>query len=183
LVPNLEAFHEKYGLSFHLITASDRKNLLNPGSKMTAEDREILAKQVRSTYETFVNRVASGRKRTFAEIDAIGQGRVWTGEQAKAFGLVDELGGLPEAFRSAKELAKLDLQKEYPILHYEEPGRSFGQCLRKGRIWSCFSMDGLTKSHIPGLDLVPGVHAIARWVNGVPKEKVLTLLLQRVEVK
>ena len=180
LIPNLEAFREKYGVSFHVITNSDRRNLFNPGSHMTNDDREILTRQVRSTYETFVNRVASGRKKTFQEIDAIGQGRVWTGEQALQYGLVDELGGLAEAFRSAKELAKLNVDEQYPILHYEAPGRSLRECLKQGRLFSCFSMESLS----PGvLGKFPLVHSIARWVEEVPKEKILMLLPLQLDVR
>lgn len=183
LIPNLEAFRQKYGVSFHLISASDRKALLNPGSKMTEQDREILMKHVRSTYETFVNRVASGRKRSFQEIDAIAQGRVWTGDQAKEIGLVDEIGGLTEAFHKAKELAKLKPEEEYPILRYEVPGLSLRECLRRKHIWSCFSVEGLTQSPLAELQSIAGVTSLSRWIKGVPKERALMLLPERLEIR
>jgi len=172
LVPNFEAFKQKYGVSFYNISESDRKNLLNPGSKMTAEDRNILQKQVSSAYEAFVTRVANGRKKSFTEIDSVAQGRVWTGAQAKELGLVDELGGLPEAFHRAKELAKLNVDQEYPLLHYKSP--------ENWRFLSHFSLDNLTKTQI--IENIPLLNSLSRWMQGVPKEKVLTLLPQRLEM-
>jgi protease-4 len=62
--------------------------------------------------------VADGRKRDTAYIDSIAQGRVWTGERAVGIGLVDRIGGIEEAIRSAATLAKI---KEYNIREYPEP--------------------------------------------------------------
>jgi protease-4 len=59
-------------------------------------------------YQVFVQQVADGRKRSFEEIHAVAQGRVWTGDQALANGLVDELGGVDDAIAHAAELADLD---------------------------------------------------------------------------
>jgi protease-4 len=56
-------------------------------------------------YDAFLERVSAARKLTRAQVDAIGRGRVFTGEQAKARGLVDELGGFDEALAAAKKLA------------------------------------------------------------------------------
>ena len=58
---------------------------------------------MQATYDAFVEKAAAGRNTTPEKIDAIGQGRVWTGRQAKQLGLVDELGGLERALALAKE--------------------------------------------------------------------------------
>jgi len=58
-------------------------------------------------YDVFLQRVADGRKLTKEQVDAVGQGRVWTGEQALAHKLVDELGGLRQALAYARKLAGL----------------------------------------------------------------------------
>jgi protease-4 len=68
-------------------------------------------------YKTFVQKVADGRKMTFAQVDSIAQGRVWTGVQAKEIGLVDELGSLEDAIAAAADLADLT---EYQVRNYPD---------------------------------------------------------------
>jgi len=80
---------------------------------------------MRSTYDLFVSRVAEGRKSTREKIDAVAQGRVWTGRQARERGLVDELGGLDRAIQLAKEHAKLDVKKDVSLLVYPQPPSLF----------------------------------------------------------
>ncbi len=182
LIPNFEEFRNKYGVSFHLISGTDRRNLLNHGSHLSEEDRTLLDKQIRSTYETFINRVATGRKKTFAQIDAVAQGRVWTGLQAKELGLVDEIGGLSEAFHAAKQVAKLDVTKEYPVLHYEAPTNSLHQCLKKGGLKSCLASE-LSSQAPTGLARLPWLQVLSRWVLHSPKEKILTMLPDSVVLR
>lgn len=68
-------------------------------------------------YKTFVQKVADGRKMTFAQVDSVAQGRVWTGKQAKEIGLVDELGSLEDAIAAAADLADLT---EYQVRNYPD---------------------------------------------------------------
>jgi len=63
---------------------------------------------MQAVYRVFVGRVADGRHKTPAQIQAIAEGRVWTGSKAKELGLVDEIGGLDAALAEARQLAKLD---------------------------------------------------------------------------
>jgi protease-4 len=69
--------------------------------------RAQVRESIEHVYQRFIERVASGRKLTVEAVDEIGGGRVWTGEQALANGLVDELGDLKLAIRKARELASL----------------------------------------------------------------------------
>ncbi len=171
LLPSFEEFRSKYGVSFHLISGTDRQSLLNQGLHISAEDKALLERHVRTSYETFVNRVASGRKKTFAEIDAVAQGRVWTGLQAKEFGLVDEIGGLPEAFRAAKQLAKFDVDKDYPVLHYEVPAtRSLRRYFKKGKLMSLAFAEESMLSELPVL------RSLMQLANLQKKEQVLMML-------
>ena len=78
-------------------------------------------RRCKSTYDLFVSRVAEGRQHAGAgRCDAVAQGRVWTGAQAKARGLVDEIGGLDVALRLAKERAKLDPTKGVSLVVYPQ---------------------------------------------------------------
>lgn len=72
------------------------------------EESKLLQKYIEQGYDLFVTRCADGRSMTKEQIDAIGQGRVWTGNQALANGLVDKLGGLDDAIRVAAEAASLE---------------------------------------------------------------------------
>ncbi len=88
----------------------------------TDEERVFLERKVGQFYNTFLDRVARGRKRTKEQIDAVGQGRVWTGQQAQKIGLVDELGGMREALAEARKLSHLP--SDAPIEEYPEESSS-----------------------------------------------------------
>lgn len=82
---------------------------------LTDYERNVLQKFVEKGYETFLNRVATGRQMTRDEVHAVAQGRVWTGKDAKKIGLVDVLGGMNEAIKIAATKAGLD---KYNIVEY-----------------------------------------------------------------
>ena len=70
-------------------------------------ERDIVTKMIRRVYDVFLERVATSRRLTLEEVNAVGGGRVWTGLQALEHGLVDEIGGLDKAAAKARELAGL----------------------------------------------------------------------------
>jgi protease-4 len=84
---------------------------------LTAEERAILQNQVDHGYDEFTKAVAAGRHKNQDYINSIGQGRVWTGEQAVKNGLVDRLGNINDAIKSAARAAKI---KNYKIEAYPE---------------------------------------------------------------
>ena len=84
----------------------------------TPEERAKVEEQMQATYDGFVEKAAAGRNTTPEKIDAIGQGRVWTGRQAKSLGLVDELGGLERAVAIAKERAKIPQDEGVELVVY-----------------------------------------------------------------
>ena len=73
---------------------------------------------IASFYKTFITKVAEGRHTTPERIDAVGQGRVWTGAQAKERGLVDELGGLDTAVAIAKQRAHIPADEDVELVVY-----------------------------------------------------------------
>ena len=77
-----------------------------------------MVENMQATYDAFVEKAAQGRNTTPERIDAIGQGRVWTGRQAKEIGLVDELGGLDRAVALAKQRAKIAQDTEVELVIY-----------------------------------------------------------------
>jgi protease-4 len=84
---------------------------------LSPELESILTSVIHRGYDQFITRVAKARKRTPEEIDAIAQGRVWSGSQAKERGLVDKLGGLGDAIASAAARAKLG--SDYSVRYVE----------------------------------------------------------------
>src|SRR5690606_12437929 len=79
--------------------------------------RGVAQEEVERIYSTFVRRVADGRQMSVAQVDSIGQGRVWSGAQAKELGLVDALGGMDLALAEAAKLAKIE---KYRVTNYPE---------------------------------------------------------------
>jgi protease-4 len=76
---------------------------------------DVVQEGIEEVYTTFLDRVAQGRNMTVEQVDALAQGRVWSGVDAKAHGLVDELGDLDDAIAAAAEMAGLG---EYGIRKY-----------------------------------------------------------------
>ena len=109
MVPNAkELFNDKLGITFDEVMTNRNSDYMDLTKPLTPFQRSIIQKSIENVYSSFVNKVAEGRNMTFEAVDAIGQGRVWTGEQALGLGLVDQLGGLEEAIIAAAELAELD---------------------------------------------------------------------------
>ena len=102
---NMKGFYNKIGLTKEIIAHGQNATLYSDYGDFTPTERERVEKMMKTVYKDFVNKAATGRSKSFDEIDEIAQGRVWTGKQAKALGLVDELGGLDTALSIAKEQA------------------------------------------------------------------------------
>ena len=84
-------------------------------------ERDRIREELASAYGHFKEVVAEGRGMSIERVEEIGRGRVWTGERAVEIGLVDELGDFETALAAAKELAKLDLEKDYTIVQIRPP--------------------------------------------------------------
>jgi protease-4 len=91
----------------------------------TAEERAKVLESMQATYDHFVERVADSRQMTPEKVDAVGQGRVWTGRQAREIGLVDDLGGLMTAVAAAKQRAKIPIDEEVQLDVYPRPRSVF----------------------------------------------------------
>ncbi len=85
---------------------------LNEDEKLQRES------QIKDLYKDFVSRVASARKMTYEKVDEVAQGRVWTGNDAKEKGLVDEVGGLSDAISLAKKLANIPEYEDTKIVQF-----------------------------------------------------------------
>jgi protease-4 len=102
---SMKGLYEKLGLSHERVARGRHAAIFSTWEPWSDEERAKIRGLNVSFYETFVAKAAEGRRRTPEEIDAVAQGRVWTGQQAVENGLVDELGGLDAAVRLARERA------------------------------------------------------------------------------
>jgi len=116
--------YEKLGARIDATSIGRNAEMNSPVRKYTPEELKKLQEQLQSFYDQFVEKVADSRHSTPEKIDALAQGRVWTGRQAKQNGLVDQLGGLDRAIAVAKERAKIPASSGVEIVTYP-PRKSF----------------------------------------------------------
>ena len=119
---------KKFGASVEGISDGKFADMNSPARPFSPEERAKVEEQMQAFYDQFIEKVSQARKSTPEKIDAIAQGRVWTGRQAKANGLVDELGGLTRAIAIAKERAKIPAAQDVDLVVYP-PKRSFIEAL------------------------------------------------------
>jgi protease IV len=112
---------KKVGINMEGVTSGRYADLYSPVRAFSPEERAKVQEQMQATYDTFVEKAAEGRNTTPERIDAVAQGRVWTGAQAKNLGLIDELGGLERALAIAKQRANLPPDSEVELVIY--PGK------------------------------------------------------------
>ncbi len=118
--PTIERSLEKVGITTDGVGTTLLADALRPDRTLGPEAREILQLSVEHAYRVFVNHVAAARDKSFAEVDAIAQGRVWAGVDAAQNGLVDKLGLYADAIRSAAERAGLE-EDQYELQYIETP--------------------------------------------------------------
>ena len=123
LKPDLSGLLDKLGVNAWSAQRGQNARIDSFVKPWTPEERSLVERQLRSFYDGFVAKVAEGRRIPEQEVDRLAQGRVWTGEQALARGLVDRLGGLDDAVALAKEKAGLAPGEEIEVRRLEpEPG-------------------------------------------------------------
>ena len=117
LIPNAQKLlNDKLGIEFEYVGTGKHSDIGRIDRDMTLEEREYIESIIDKIYDTFLSRVAEGRKMTKEQVHEVAQGRVWTGVMAKEVGLVDELGGLEKAIEIAAKEANITEYKlkEYP---------------------------------------------------------------------
>jgi protease-4 len=112
----LDGTLKKLGVNIETVKQGAYADLFSPVRPFSPDERKRVGELMQATYDAFVEKAAAGRKTTPERIDAIAQGRVWTGRQAKDLGLVDELGGLNRALQLAKTHAKISADSDVEIV-------------------------------------------------------------------
>jgi protease-4 len=115
-----DMFKNKLGITFDGDKTGKYADLGDMSRPMSDEERAIIQEEVEKIYDTFITHVSEGRNISKAAVDSIGQGRVWTGTDAKRLGLVDVLGGLNDAIEIAAKKANLTTYRTIALPEQKE---------------------------------------------------------------
>ena len=117
MIPSMQRFlKNKLGITIDGVKSNAHSDYGTGLRPMDETELAVMQNSVEQIYGTFLQRVANGRKMSVAQVDSIGQGRVWAGLEAKQLGLVDELGSFQDAITKAVQLT--DTQDDYKLVFY-----------------------------------------------------------------
>lgn len=120
--PVVKGLYDWLGISNEFIMRGKNSGIFRETVKWTQEERAKMEEGANNIYfNNFLPKVAAGRKKSHEDVNTIGQGRVWTGTQAKENGLIDEFGGLEKAIEVAKQLAGLPADKDVKRVVFPAP--------------------------------------------------------------
>lgn len=119
---------EKLGANIESVSRGKQAEMYSPDRRFSPDERKKIAESMQAVYDQFVERTAAARHLAPEKVDEVAQGRVWTGEQARQLGLVDELGGLYTAIDLAKQRAKIPIDEEVELVVFP-PRRSVYEVL------------------------------------------------------
>src|SRR5690606_34432934 len=150
VIPNMQGLmNDKLGITFDGVKTGKYADFLtNVDRPLPADERNIIQLEVNRIYDTFVQRVADGRHLSKAQVDSIGQARVWSGQQALANGLVDRLGSLDDAIAAAASKSGVT---DYRLVTYPAIASPFESLLGKSadKIGAWFSKRELGEYYRP----------------------------------
>ena len=113
--------NNKLGITIDTVKTNRLSDFGSMSRALTAEEKQIFQQGVEKVYDTFTKRVADGRKMKQANVDSIGQGRVWSGVEAKNIGLIDEFGGLNDAIAAAAKMANISKYRTIELPKQKDP--------------------------------------------------------------
>jgi len=113
-------FKNKLGITFDSVKTGKYADIGTITRPMDDNERQIIQDQVEKIYDTFISHVAEGRNMTKADVDSIGQGRIWSGTDAQRLGLVDVLGGINDAIAIAAKKANLTTYRTIALPEQKE---------------------------------------------------------------
>ena len=118
IIPNLQnLLNNKLGITFDGVKTGQYADIMTTTRPLTSGERFIIQNDVNHVYDTFITKVADGRKKTKAQVDSVGGGHVWIGTDAVKIGLADRLGSFNDAIVAAAKKAKIN---DYKVVEYPE---------------------------------------------------------------
>jgi protease IV len=135
---NIAGLYHLLGLSTDYVATADNATLYSDQQDFTPAQQQVVQKMLDDIYSKFTRGVAAGRNLPIATVDRIAKGRVWSGEQAKGLGLVDELGDTERAVEVAKQLAHIPADESVEIVRLPKPRSLFDFLLSRaqGEVWA-----------------------------------------------
>ena len=125
MIPNMSEFYKSnFGITFDTVKTNNYADM-GTNRKLTSFEKQKIQQGVEEVYTTFISRVSDGRGISTKQVDEIGQGRVWSGYDAKKIGLIDEFGGIEKAIESAAELAELEDYRTISLPKQKDPFTEF----------------------------------------------------------
>lgn len=128
ILPNFNQLAKKIGINTEQIKTHQNSASYSPFVPVDENFKAVTLEGIEHIYKTFVGHVAEGRKMSFAAVDSIAQGRVWSGSEALKIGLVDKIGGLNAAIVEAARLSKT---QNYSTQNYPEYEKDFNDLFSK----------------------------------------------------
>jgi protease IV len=120
---NLRGLYDRIGVNKEIVSRGKHAHIHSDYVPLGEPERARIRAEAESLYRLFVDRVASSRRLSTEAVDAVAEGRVWTGRQAWTRGLVDQLGGLDDAFEAAKTLVGVPADEPVQIERHPRPRR------------------------------------------------------------
>jgi len=155
---NWEELYKKIGVSQEKIKSGAHKDILSPERAMTPEERDIIQVMVDDIYNQFVTVVSEGRHMDVDQVRKLADGRIYTGNQAKQLGLVDELGNMYDAIDGTAQLAGIHGKPELKEYGKQSPWNMiFGANGQAGSLFEkvLFEQARNSLSSAPGMDVSP----------------------------
>lgn len=138
VIPNMQQFFDnKLGITFDGVKTNSYADMMTVTRPLKDSELAIIEESVEEIYEDFITKVSEGRGLSPLKVEEVAKGRVWTGTDALANGLVDQLGGLTEAIEEARILAEIE---EYDIVNLPEQKDPFEEMIKEitgqAQIWA-----------------------------------------------
>ncbi len=145
LLPNMVALSNRIGIYTEEVKTHENASDYSPFLPLDPDFKNFTQEDVERIYNTFVTKVAAGRKMTFEQVDALAQGRVYSGSEALEIGLVDKIGGMDAAIARAAALAKIN---DYKTQNYPEYEKDFMDLLSGMGLPFAKSTDDIIRAEI-----------------------------------
>ena len=150
MIPNMNEFYKSnFGITFDTVKTNNSADM-GIYRKFTSFEKQKIQQGIEDVYETFISRVSEGRDISTKQVDNIGQGRVWSGYDAKKIGLIDEFGGLEKAIESAAALAEIKDYRTISLPKQKDPFTEFLEGLNQTKLSDILSdeLDLINKKDI-----------------------------------
>ncbi len=158
---NMAELFDKLGITAERIALGKRADMFTPFRSLTEEERSLLKTEILWIYDKFITKVSEGRNLNKEDVDKIGRGRVWTGQQAKELGLIDEIGGLTKAIELVKELINVPPGEDVRLDVWPKKQSFFNSMFQRRLIRSQSDLESKLKRMMQAFQLLQNERTLA----------------------